>query len=92
MKRTEDVNATECTRGIPEYAQARSLLAEKKELQARLSEINSSLRKLQTLASAAVDLAKADLKNEAPGKFPSTQLSEEGFARFLNGDGLTNSE
>ena len=64
MTKNEGIRITDSMRNVPEYLHAKRLFAERKELQAKLREINRVLRQLQSKAGALVNLAKADLDVE----------------------------
>lgn len=62
MMKHQDV--VEGVRETSEYLESKRLLKMRKELQAAISEINCTLRTLQSDAGASVNLAKADLQSE----------------------------
>jgi len=56
----------------PEYALAKRLFFERKDLQARLRAVNTTLRQLQIFANIAVNFAKADYESEVEELAAST--------------------
>jgi predicted RNA-binding protein with PUA domain len=51
-------------RGTPEYEQAKLLVTEKKQLQARLSEVNKLLRSLDLFRPGIVGFSRKDLERD----------------------------
>lgn len=49
-------------RGTPEYGQAKPLITEKKQLQARLREVDKLLRSLDLLRPGIAGLARKDIE------------------------------
>ena len=64
MTKNHGSRITDSMRTAPEYLHAKRLFVERQELQARLREINSALRTLQSTAGILVSLARSDLDAE----------------------------